>query len=501
MNKRPITWRHILGMFLAFALIAAACGEDDADDSAALAQAQAETAAAQAEADAAAADAAAAAADAAAAAAAAAAAEAALDAAMAEAEGAVDPEVVAQLEADLAAAQEAEAAAAAEADAAAAAAAAAAAEADEATAAAAAEADAAAEAEAALEAAMEVAPGVVAATGAVELLNVLPNSIGINEPIDGEIPTGKRIVYIPINVPSATELIQFLQEGAAELGWEAELVSGGLVPEEFKAAFAQVLRDGPDAVFSAGIPSVVVTEELEGFRDAGIPVVFLSTAPRGVQYGDLVLANIYDHAPQKISGMHNANWVIADSGGEATIVYYDFSAVETVAEVALGFEETIAANCPNCTIEKIDVPGGDIGTNLPGQIVSYLRSNPDTNYIAVAFSDFAIGVPGALADAGISTDEVKLIGANPGPGNRVNIAAGNYERAAVSFPKQENMWRVLDLLARHFTGNSIDPSTNAPYPFFMFTTENVDVWGGAAEDEWPIVPDYQAQYLALWGRG
>ena len=483
MNKRPITWRHILGMFLAFALIAAACGEDDADDSAALAQAQAETAAAQAEADAAAAQADAAAAQAEAAAAAAADAEAALDAAMAEAEGAVDPEVVAQLEADLAAAAEA----AAEAEAAAAEAMAEAAEAEAAAAEAMAEAD--------------VAPGVAAATAAVELLNVLPSSIGINEPIEGDIPTGKRIVYIPINVPSATELIQFLQEGAAELGWEAELVSGGLVPEEFKAAFAQVLRDGPDAVFSAGIPSVVVTEELEGFRDAGIPVVFLSTAPRGVQYGDLVLANIYDHAPQKISGMHNANWVIADSGGEATIVYYDFSAVETVAEVALGFEETIAANCPNCTIEKIDVPGADIGTNLPGQIVSYLRSNPDTNYIAVAFSDFAIGVPGALADAGISTDDVKIVGANPGPGNRVNIAAGNYERAAVSFPKQENMWRVLDLLARHFTGNSIDPSTNAPYPFFMFTTENVDVWGGAAEDEWPIVPDYQAQYLALWGRG
>ena len=343
--------------------------------------------------------------------------------------------------------------------------------------------------------------GLAAARGVVEELNVLPTSIGITEPIPDAIPTGLKVTYIPINVPSATELIQFLEEGAAELGWEAELVSGGLVPEEFKAAFAQVLRDGPDAVFSAGIPSVVVTEELEGFRDAGIPVVFLSTAPRGIQDSDLVLANIYDHAPQKLSGTHNANWVIADSGADATIVYYDFTAVETVAEVAIGFAETIAANCPDCTIENIDVNGADIGTNLPGQIVSYLRSNPDTNYVALAFSDLAIGVPGALADAGISADEVKLVGANPGPGNRVNIAAANYEVAAVSFPKQENMWRVLDILARHFTGNPIDPAVDAPYPYFMFTSDNVDVWGGEPEDEWPIVADYKDQYLALWGGG
>ena len=117
----------ILGALLTFALVATACGEDDepaavdtASADAAAAAAQAEADAAQAEADAAAAqaaqaeaDAAAAQAEADAAAARAAEAEAALAAAMAEDEGAVDPEVVAELESQMAAAQaEAEAAAA-----------------------------------------------------------------------------------------------------------------------------------------------------------------------------------------------------------------------------------------------------------------------------------------------------------------------------------------------------------------------------------------------------
>ena len=122
----------VLAVLLSFGLLAAACGDDDeqAPDTsaaeAAAAEAEAEAAAAAAETEAAQEAAAAATAEADAAAAKAAEAEAALEAAMTEAEGAVDPEVVAELEAKLEAAQaEAEAAAAAQAEAEAAAAAAA----------------------------------------------------------------------------------------------------------------------------------------------------------------------------------------------------------------------------------------------------------------------------------------------------------------------------------------------------------------------------------------
>ena len=138
-SQRP--WRLLLAAVLAFSLVAASCGDDEeaapdtsAADAAALQEAQAEAAAAQDAADAAAAQADAAAAEADAADARAADAEAALEAAMAEAEGAVDPEAMAELEAALEAA-EAEADAAREEAEAAAAAAAAAEEAAEAAAA------------------------------------------------------------------------------------------------------------------------------------------------------------------------------------------------------------------------------------------------------------------------------------------------------------------------------------------------------------------------------
>ena len=121
MLKKFTFMQRLLAALFVFVLVAAACGDDDepaapdtsAADAAALAAAEDAAAAAEAEAAAAQAQADEAAAEAAEAAEAAAAAEAALEAAMAEAAGAIDPDVVAGLEAELAAAQEAEAAAAA----------------------------------------------------------------------------------------------------------------------------------------------------------------------------------------------------------------------------------------------------------------------------------------------------------------------------------------------------------------------------------------------------
>ena len=134
---------RLLACLFVLAVVASACGDDEAApdtsaaDAAALAAAQAEADAAAAEAEEAAATAAEAEAALEAAAAKADEAEAALEAAMAEAEGAVDPEVLADLEGELEAARaEAEAAAAAQAEAEAAAA-----EAEEAAAAAAAAAE------------------------------------------------------------------------------------------------------------------------------------------------------------------------------------------------------------------------------------------------------------------------------------------------------------------------------------------------------------------------
>ncbi|MDE0163286.1 MAG: ABC transporter substrate-binding protein [Acidimicrobiaceae bacterium] len=116
MLKKSMFMQRLMAALLVFTLVAAACGDDDQADRdataagiAALAAAESAAAAAEAEAAAAEAEAYVASAEAAAAAEAAAEAQAALEDAVSEADGAIDPDTVAALEAELEAAQAAQA--------------------------------------------------------------------------------------------------------------------------------------------------------------------------------------------------------------------------------------------------------------------------------------------------------------------------------------------------------------------------------------------------------
>ena len=62
------------------------------------------------------------------------------------------------------------------------------------------------------------------------------------------------------------------------------------------------------------------------------------------------------------------------------------------------------------------------GQSIPGAVVSYLQSNPDTNYVVVSFDDMGLGVAEAIDAAGLG-DKVKIVaqsGSVSGVDNIVN---------------------------------------------------------------------------------
>ena len=326
--------RWLVVVFAVFGLVAASCGDDEADDGAdtAAAQAEAEAAAAAAEADAAAAqaeaDAAQAEADAAAsraeeAAEAAAEAQAALDAAMAEAEGTVDPEVVAELEAALAEA-EAEAAAA--------------------------EAEAAEAAEAAAEA--EAAAAEAAAAAA--------------EPED----TGPQPLRAAVVTPSAENDLAFSQsivdalhrmEDAGLLS-EVAITPGTFIVEDAGVALRNYAESGYDLVIAHGSQYGGLLEEIapdfpgtafawgtsvETFGQPNISAYTTRSDQGGYAMG-VMAARLAGDSPVGIVGpievgdaklfVDGFRAGVEDAGGTANSVYTDsFADVQLAAEAAQSF--------------------------------------------------------------------------------------------------------------------------------------------------------------------
>ncbi|HEX4668473.1 MAG TPA: sugar ABC transporter substrate-binding protein [Solirubrobacterales bacterium] len=322
-----------------------------------------------------------------------------------------------------------------------------------------------------------------------------PTSIGLDKPISKPIPAGKHIEFVIPSVPSTLEFVPNLEAAAEAVGWTAETVEGGTSPEEFKAAYEQVVRNKPDAVVSAGIPPEAVEPELEELNAAKIPIVLISAEP--LPKNAKVLADVAEGETHYGYGQLLANWTTSDGGGNPDTLLINVPEFPVLDELQEGFETQYAKVCPNCTLETKSYPAGSIGKELPQTIASYLRSHSEVKYVVATFSDMLLGVPGALSEAGIT--DVKLAGNAATPANVVNIAAENYEAAGSLAGLFENPWHAVDALARYFAGEPQTPKTNSTQPEWILTKKNEAEWGGKPEDKWPIVADYEAQYKALWG--
>lgn len=318
-----------------------------------------------------------------------------------------------------------------------------------------------------------------------------PTSIGIDEPITGEIPEGLEVYFIQCGLPVCVEWGNYFEAATDALGWNLTRVNGGLAPEEVKGAWAQAARAAPDAVVGTGFPRSIFEEEIQQLEDAGAAVVLASVAEEA---GDGILAVIAGADRYRQLGRYMAAYVLADTGRQTNAVHtYSQAFPVSVAEYE-GFEEEFGRLCPECPLEEHIVPAESIGADLPTRVVSYLQSHTDVNYAVISFSDMMIGVPGAVADAGLD-DRVKLLTQDINPIVIAQHVVDGDVEATFGTPGQDVMWRIADVLARHAVGQALEPNLDAPFPFWAVTADTVP----STSETFPVVEDYQEQFKSLWG--
>ena len=124
--------------------------------------------------------------------------------------------------------------------------------------------------------------------------------------------------------------------------------------------------------------------------------------------------------------------------------------------------------------------------------MSYVRSHPSVNYVALSVTDaLDNGLPAALSAAGLS--HVKIVGQGGGPTSFQYMAQGQ-ELALVPFDYYDVDYMMLDSLARHWAG--VPVQLTAP-PLWLITKANLPA---NHTQLFPNVTDYQSQFLKLWGK-
>jgi ribose transport system substrate-binding protein len=331
---------------------------------------------------------------------------------------------------------------------------------------------------------------VAAATAAMKPYLTTPSSIGLTTSLKSAPPKGLTVADLEGNITAYKVVVPGLQAATAALGWNLKIVPFDTTnPTSLNAAMEQAVAEKVNFILESGVASDQFAAGLAAARAAHIPVVEAIQNPEQVN-GIIGCAGCQASA---LAGQVAANWIISDSGGKANVLFATDPEFTTFAPLEAKFLETIR-QCGGCTSAVQQTSTAELESGATGpNIVSYLQSHPQVNYIFFAFSQLSTGVRSALNAAGVGSN-VKIITAGPVLANIQSVVDGS-EQAAFSYAGiGEVMWRAVDLMARYQERMSIADSVNTPISSVLWTTANVPkpatIYDGAT--------NYQAQYKALW---
>lgn len=335
-------------------------------------------------------------------------------------------------------------------------------------------------------------PGVEAATKAIAPLEAAPSPIPVEQPLKTK-PTGKHFVYVQCAVPECAFVGQYTKEAAKELGAKVTIIEAGGTAESIGKAFNTALQLKPDVLLENGIDPVLWKSQLAKAKEMKIPVV-AQTTPVKANAGDGISWGIDTPATWTHVGTLMADWVVSKSAGKANTVLFWPPQIAVFKFFADGFQAELADKCAECKIDVQTVPGGDIGTpRLPNRVVSYLQAHPETKYVTMAFGSMAIGLPQALAAAGL-TDKVTVISEAGGPINFQYIKSGQ-QTMDLAQDLRVQAWTGVDAAARLATGQKTTLVDPLP-PIRFLTKDNItfDPQGG-----FTAFPDYKEHFRKQWG--
>jgi ribose transport system substrate-binding protein len=330
--------------------------------------------------------------------------------------------------------------------------------------------------------------GVKAAEAELKVAEARPTSINL-PPITRPIPSGETISFVHCGVAVCDTIAAAIKNAASIVGWKVDVVPTNGTPASVKSAWDSVVRLHPAVAFGSGFDRALFASEDSQLASMHVPVMNWTTTDTAGQ-GLTFVHGGPSEVP--VVGEQMAAWVVADTQGKADTLYVNLPTFVILQPVMIAFDAYYKQWCPGCKLSTLSVPLTSIGTTAPSLIVSYLRAHPDINRIAVGYDGVDVGLPAALASAGLS-GKVKFIGEAPTATNLAYVQAGT-EAATVSQGVYEIWAMYLDAAARALTGQSLAPDDAWQVPWFLLTQSNYSEGTGYS----PVVPNLDGQLKQIW---
>ena len=306
------------------------------------------------------------------------------------------------------------------------------------------------------------------------------------------IPTGKSVAYLGCGVVVCEEYAEIVKEGAEALGWSFKYYEGSVEPNKIVKFLEQIVAAKPDVFIAASIPTSLANKYFKEMQANGA-VTVLASATKADTEG---ITKLLDNETDKLNpGKGLAAFMLRETGEELNALYVNSTSFEVSQPYYEGLKEGITDLCPECGVDEINVSAEDIGKpTLPTEVVSYLRTHPEVNYVATIYPPLLEGLPAAMKAAGI--EGVSLAGTASGEVALESIRNGkDFWTANQKFGVEWGLWG-LNIALREFNKEPLGPETQTPE--VLVTQKNIEEVSPGKGNS-PVIPDALEQYEKLWG--
>lgn len=282
---------------------------------------------------------------------------------------------------------------------------------------------------------------------------------------------GTTLTIIGCPIPACKSTTDSAVEAAKLLGWDVRYLQSELTPESFLSLMTQVAQHPPNFLgYTAILPNSAVAKQLATLQAAGTKISTLAPLEDPKPEGP-VQAVVAGSAQYGIGGQIMGSTVVADAKGPANSVFvWDPTYKLQAAPERDAFAKVVEA--AGGKVDTLDVNLLESGKSVPTQIVSYVQSHPNVRYVVFLFEDYAVGVPEALAAAGLA-DKVKIVDNHPTTGTLQNLVDGT-KFASIGSEIDALGYRWVDQFARLQQGVPLSPElANPPGWHQVFVKGNV----------------------------
>ena len=310
--------------------------------------------------------------------------------------------------------------------------------------------------------------------------------------------SGKTVWYIPIflQAPIFTAEATALTETMKTVGATVHVCDAATNPSQADSCLRQAVSSNAAGIVTGAMDYSFASRAYGAAVAAKIPIVATDNDKPGSFPESPDIRRMSIGGPQW--AQLGADWIIADSGGKAQVLYAADDSNAGVTQTA-AIKDEFAKQCPDCKLTTVTFSDPTV-QKLATAVSSAMTSHPKVDYVFGGY-DAPSGIfalQGAKQVTGRKFTYLTVTGQPPG----LQRVAGGQQAADPGVDTAETMWNASDALFRIVTGAKQVDYTPA---LRLFTKDNVpdntkDA-GAYASGQWYSNGGFRAMYTKLWAAG